>query len=253
MTRLAVLADIHGNLPALEAVAADVATRKVDAVIDLGDIVSGPLWPRETLALLRRLGWPGVRGNHDRRVAHAPFDDLSQTDRFAADEIGEEGRLFLATLPATTVPAPGMLATHACPGDDERYLLEDVEAGHLQPASAERVSGRLHGVDAALVLTGHSHKPSLRLLAGGVVVVNPGSVGCPAYRDDEPEHVSETGAPWARYAVLTLRVSLGGRPMLAGADMVALAYDHGSAVRRARALDRPDWAHALAHGAMGPR
>lgn len=63
------LADDHGNLPALEAVLGDMAGRRIDRVVNLGDCVSTPLWPAETLTLLRRHAWPTVRGNHVRYVA----------------------------------------------------------------------------------------------------------------------------------------------------------------------------------------
>jgi predicted phosphodiesterase len=66
--RLAILADIHGNVLALEAVLTDLEHRRVDEVVNLGDCVSGPLWPRETAQLLMRLDWRTVRGNHDRWV-----------------------------------------------------------------------------------------------------------------------------------------------------------------------------------------
>ena len=66
--RLAIISDIHGNLLALETVLAHVKTRGVDAPINLGDCVTSPLWPRETLELLDTLSWPTVRGNHDRRL-----------------------------------------------------------------------------------------------------------------------------------------------------------------------------------------
>src|SRR5215471_15524104 len=66
--RIAVLADFHGNLAALEAVVEDLQNRRPDQVVNLGDCVSGPLWPSETAALLMALGWPTVRGNHDRWV-----------------------------------------------------------------------------------------------------------------------------------------------------------------------------------------
>ena len=66
--RIAVLSDIHGNLPALQAVQADMARRGVDQVINCGDILSGPLWPRETGDELMALGWPTIAGNHERQL-----------------------------------------------------------------------------------------------------------------------------------------------------------------------------------------
>ena len=70
--RIAILADIHGNVLALEAILADLESRKVDEYVNLGDCVSGPLWPRETAELLIRLGRPTVRGNHDCRMTDCP-------------------------------------------------------------------------------------------------------------------------------------------------------------------------------------
>ena len=64
---IAVIADIYGNLLALEAVLADLKSRGVDLIVYLGDCASGPLWPRETMQRLARLGALTVRGNHDRQ------------------------------------------------------------------------------------------------------------------------------------------------------------------------------------------
>ncbi len=67
--QLAVIADIHGNHLALEAVLADIDRRGLRAIVNLGDVVSGPLWPAETVELVRSRGIPTVRGNHDRWAA----------------------------------------------------------------------------------------------------------------------------------------------------------------------------------------
>ena len=112
--RLAVIADMHGNLPALEAVMAGL---RVNRVVTLGDRGSGPLWPRETLAVLRQQERPTVLGNHDRIDGTAA--DRSQpeasdryafdTDRSAALRAGENGRLEWALALGTgfALPAGG--------------------------------------------------------------------------------------------------------------------------------------------------
>lgn len=66
--RIAILADIHGNLPALEAVADDLDRRGVDAVVNLGDSLSGPLLPRETAQFLMARDWLHLAGNHERQL-----------------------------------------------------------------------------------------------------------------------------------------------------------------------------------------
>ena len=119
------------------------------------------------------------------------------------DETDSAQRTWLALLPPALDLGNGVVAFHARPGDDEAYLLEDVEGGRLVPAHPETVAARLAGVDAPVILTAHSHLPGLLQLPDGRLVLNPGSVGLPAYDDPaEPAHVSESGAPLARYAVL---------------------------------------------------
>jgi predicted phosphodiesterase len=244
--RLAVLADIHGNLPALEAVLDDLGRRRVDGVVNLGDCASGPLWPRETLAGLIALRWPTVRGNHDRILGRDRPETMGDSDRFAFEETQSAQRTWLTLLPPALDLGNGVVAFHGRPGDDEAYLLEDVAEGRLAPAHPETVAARLAGVEASVILTAHSHLAGLLQLPDGRLVLNPGSVGLPAYDDPaEPAHVSEQGAPLARYAVLRLD---GGR--VAGVDQVALAYDHEAAARRATSNGRPEWAYALRTGRM---
>ncbi|MBZ9955524.1 metallophosphoesterase family protein [Mesorhizobium sp. BR1-1-15] len=87
--RIAVLADIHGNVLALDAVLADLERRGgADITVNLGDSVSGPLWPRETFARLEALDLRTVRGNHDRRVAADPADEtMWASDIYARERL----------------------------------------------------------------------------------------------------------------------------------------------------------------------
>ena len=108
------------------------------------------------------------------------------------------------------------------------------------------VAERLGPTEATLLLCAHSHLAGMLLLQDGRLVLNPGSVGCPAYADNSPPpHVSEAGSPFARYAVLEIEA---GR--LIGSEMIALEYDHAAAAARAESLGRADWAHALRTGLM---
>ena len=243
--RLAILADIHGNLAALEAVLDDLSRRgPIDRIVNLGDCVSGPLWPAETCRLLMSHGWPTVRGNHDRAVAFDGVAGMWPSDAFAHAALSTGQRAWLGALPCLTEFVPGVTAFHGRPGNDNRYTLEDIEGGKLVPAPATKVLTRL-GTHARtrLVLCGHSHQPRLLQIEGGALVVNPGSVGCPAY--DDPggiPHVSETGSPHARYAIADIRRGT------IDVDFLAVTYDHDAAVKRALDNGRPAWAHALATG-----
>jgi len=82
--RIAAVSDIHGNLPALEAVLADIARSHVDQVVNLGDCLSGPLWPAETCDRLMELGWPALAGNHERRMMEPGAASRDDADGFAA-------------------------------------------------------------------------------------------------------------------------------------------------------------------------
>ena len=97
--RLAVIADVHGNLPALETILADIARRGADLTINLGDCVSGPLWPREAMDLLESSAIPSVRGNHDRWVAETPRERMYPSDAHAFDRLTPEQRRALGALP----------------------------------------------------------------------------------------------------------------------------------------------------------
>jgi len=242
--RIAALSDIHGNLPALEAVLADVACRGCDLVVNLGDIVSGPLWPRETLERLQPLDLPTIAGNHERQLLGEPAT-LAASDANARRELAPAQLEWLRALPPL-LRIDEVLLCHGTPGSDLEYLLEDIAPPATVAADPATVARRLdHPLagDAALVLCGHSHTPRQLRLADGRLACNPGSVGLPAFAAGRPvPHRVGTGSPDARYALLERR---HGRWE---AQLLAVPYDFGEAAQRAAAGGRPEWSHALRHG-----
>lgn len=116
--RLAVISDIHGNLRALEAVLADIATRGVDLTVNFGDGVTSPLWPGGTLEALRSLGLPTVRGNHDQWLEEPPATGLTPAGRFTHAALTPEQRSALHSLPPRVELAEGILAVHGTPDGD---------------------------------------------------------------------------------------------------------------------------------------
>lgn len=245
--RLAVISDIHGNVLALEAVLADLERQRIDRVVDLGDRVSGPLWPAETFRRLAALGIEGVRGNHDRIVGENARAGMGPSDVFAHDALGAVEREALAALPFSREFAPGVVGFHATPAHDERYLLDDIVDGRIVRAPLDKITRRLGPPPARIVLMGHSHRPDMVRLPDGTFLINPGSVGDPGYDDSTGQkHVSEAGTPHARYAIL----DLSGSESMPDVTFRALAYDCERAARRAADNGRPDWAHALRTGFM---
>jgi predicted phosphodiesterase len=244
--RIAAISDVHGNLLALDAVLADIAGQSADVVINLGDLLSGLVQPRETADRLMHLDLPTVAGNHERQLLTFPRERMGISDRLAHDTIGPQHREWLSGLPDTLRPADGVLAFHATPTDDLVYLLESVDPSGARPATEAEVVERLGAAaEVPLLLCGHTHLQRSMRLASGAFVVNPGSVGWPAYDDDHPHpHVIEAGTPHARYAVVD---DSSGRWEV---EFRAVSYDWDRSATMAEANGRADVAHALRTGRM---
>jgi len=227
--RIAVLADAHGNLLALQAVLADLQAASPDLVVNLGDLATGPFDPAGSADVQMALDCPTVAGNHERDLSEG--SDASSSVAFARPFLSVAHLQWIGTLPKVLALAGGeVFACHGSPaGGDLDYLLDDVSSGHAVLASENAIRPRLSGIGpASLVLCGHTHMPRVVQL-GDVLIVNPGSVGMPAYTDDGAiPHAIETGAPHARYAVVTR-----GPGNTWSAELRAVVYDWHRAARQA--------------------
>ena len=217
---LAVLYDVHGNLPALEAVIADAEAAGADGWILGGDYALFGGWPAETVERLRgleRASW--IRGNGERWTADpdaAPDNPVVPGAIVAAREaLGVATVGDLASLPFS-LPCEGILVCHGSP-------LSDVDS--FDPEDGERDEELLDGEDARRMLFGHTHVPFARTSAGGVELVNPGSVGMPF-----------DGDPRAAYALLGDDGRLAHR---------RVEYDHRASAERVRGIGE-DWSEVVA-------
>jgi len=265
-SRIAVVSDIHGNLPALQAVWAEIERAAPALVVNLGDIASGPLWPRETVQwLMARAAaeparWRTIAGNHERQALGADIARMGASDAYAARALGAPERAWLAALPGTLWLDDDVLLCHGTPDSDLAYFMETVTPGFgvdghrgVRAASVAELGARAaatpagaarSGLSAALILCGHTHVPRAMAVPGGPMVVNPGSVGVPAYDDVHPHpHFIENGSPHARWALVE-RDRHGAWHV----QLRTTAYDWAAAVAQAEANGRGDWADALATG-----
>lgn len=187
MTTLALIYDVHGNLPALEAVLADASGAGAAQHVLGGDYALFGPWPRETVERLLALEdarW--IRGNGERWTAaaeDAPDDEVIQSAIVACraalgDELTEE----LAALPET-LTREDTLVCHASPVSDVRSFM---------PEPADDEDELLQSIGARRLVFGHTHLPFRRRAANGLELVNPGSVGMPF-----------DGDPRAAYALVT--------------------------------------------------
>jgi predicted phosphodiesterase len=244
--RIAVISDVHGNLLALDAVVADIHRRGVDLIVNLGDLVSGALQPAATADRLIELDLVTVRGNHERQVLEDDPAQMGASDLHAHGQLTDEHRRWMSLLPLTAEPAPGVLAFHGTPTYDTQYLLDTVGPNGAHPATRDEVLARLgEYATTPLLLSGHTHIQRAMRLANGSYVLNPGSVGLPAYSDDLPHpHVMEAKTPHARYAIAD---DVDGTWR---ARFFAVDYAWDEAAALAESNGRPDWARALRTGSV---
>lgn len=262
--RLAFVSDIHGNLAALEAVIADMSHRKIQCVVNLGDSLSGPLLPLETADRLKNLPWLHVAGNHERQVLRLPIERQNLSDAYTSGQLNPVVKNWLATHADPADPRlhnakiwPEQLGhdvalCHGSPRSDIEYLLETPEGESVRLASETEIEERLAGLipeSITLLACGHSHVPRTVRLRSKLLIMNPGSVGLPAYDDDHPYpfskfHRIENGSPDARYAVVE---KSDGHWRC---ELISVPYDHEPMALLAEQRQRYDWAHALRTGRM---
>lgn len=243
--KIAALSDIHGNLAALDAVLADIRSTGADLIVNLGDILSGALYPRETADRLIPLGLPTIRGNHERQVLAGDPTRMGLSDRWAFDSLRADDMAWIAGLPSTLAIGDDILLVHGTPEDDLAYFLETVSPSGCREATREEVELRAGNAASKLILCGHTHVQRAMKLDDGRLIVNPGSVGLQAYEDDRPfPHRMEMGSPHARYALVTRTASDWT------VEFRAVEYNWDAAAATAEANGRPDWAIALRRGVV---
>jgi putative phosphoesterase len=239
--RIAVLSDIHGNRWALEAVIEDIENRDVKSVVNLGDSLYGPLDPAGTADILMALNPISVRGNEDRIIVE--HTKSQSTLDYVRDRLTAEHIEFLKSLNITEKMDYESVLFHGTPDSDSSYLIYEVNKSGLRMRGKGGIDQVLKERPEELFLCGHDHLPNVIRLAEDRLVVNPGSVGLPAYSDDVPyRHYVENGDPHARYCLLEKTRSGWS------VEQLSIPYDHHAASHMARQNNRDDWAFWLKTG-----
>ena len=217
---LAILYDVHGNLPALDAVLDDAAAAGADRFLLGGDYALFGAWPAETVARLEALrGATWIRGNGERWTAdpsQAPAEPVREAAHACAQALGEATVARLAALPPEAV-IDGVRYVHGSPGSDLIGLL---------PEPADNEQQLLAPVREHQLVAGHTHLPFERLSAHGIALLNPGSVGMPFDRD-----------PRAAYALLHDDGQVERR---------RVAYPYSEAAAALRSRFAADWTELVA-------
>ncbi|PSL45615.1 putative phosphoesterase [Chitinophaga niastensis] len=185
MLRIAIISDIHGNLPAMKAVLDDIRSFNADQIYCLGDLTDAAPWHNEVIELIRRMRIPTIMGNHDERIAfdhpilplskHSPEEQVAREKaiNYTKDTITRENKLFLAHLPRYIQLDFGhlkLLLAHGSTRSVDEYI--------YQHHNEEELIGLMNDQQINLLVTGHTHLSYIRFLENGEkMVVNAGSVG----------------------------------------------------------------------------
>ena len=244
MKKIAILSDIHSNIYALKAVVEDAKAKGVDTFVNLGDILYGPIAPKETYEYLKKKNFITISGNQDRQIYEATKDeiDANHTMQFILDELGSEPLEWMKTLPFGLKINSDIYACHGTPTNDLEYLLEDISSSNPQVRSDKEIIKRLAEITSPIILCGHTHVPRCVELSSGQIVINPGSVGLQAYSDDEPSlHHMQNYTPKASYVILQKNKEWD-------ISFHRVSYDVKSAIQKAKEQNRVDWAGYLHSG-----
>jgi putative phosphoesterase len=239
--RIGVIADIHGNLVALEATLAALARERLDRLVCLGDVATLGPRPAATLARLRDLDYPVVMGNTDAWLLAPPHPDrvppLRDLTAWTIAQLTDADRAFIRAFPPTLgIPLDGEKQLLCCHGSPRSY--DEVIAATTPDAALDAM---LVGHDAAtIVVGGHTHVQLVRRL-GARQIVNVGSVGLPGTGPGTPDLPVNRGVDWAEYGILDLA---GGE---IGIELRRLPLDLGRVLADGKASGMPhfDWWRAL--------
>jgi len=225
--KITIFGDIHGNLPALDAVFADIDKRELEHLYCLGDLVGYGTFPNEVIHKVRERNIPTLMGNYDQGVGQDSDDCGCAYKTDVARKMGEqsitwsnrnttiENKAYLRSLKNYIPLQLGnlkILLVHGSPRKINEYLYED-----RPDTSLERI---MDGIDADILVCGHTHLPYHRVLPSGRQIINAGSVGKP--KDDNPD---------ACYVVLSIE------DQQLQVDFIRVAYDVERAAIAVEAAD----------------
>lgn len=242
MKTYAIISDIHGNSLALNAVLNDIRSRRIDTIINLGDFFFGALEPEATAAILRKHPMTCITGNTDIDILNNA--DKEGMPRVQAD-LSEQSKGWLRTLPKTTTVDGEFFVCHGTPESDNEYLLEKVTEHGVFVYNDEELIAKTANINERIILCGHSHVNRVIYLSNNKIIVNPGSVGLPAYLGNgQYRFAMESMTPHAKYAIITI----DGENVTI--DQINCPYDWNAASEAARKNGNENAARFLLFGRM---
>ncbi len=241
--KIAFVSDIHGNSAALKEVLNDINNKDIDVVVNLGDSIYGPLDPVGTFELLEENNVVSISGNQDRMI----LENLEQpsgieTLEYVKSCLNPKMIEWLDNLPFDLVIQDTVYCCHGTPSNDSEYLLENPEKDHVAIKDQNNIDDLLKGIKQRIVVCGHSHITNV-VETGNKLVINPGSIGLPAYDDDLPVyHKMQNYNPRACYSLINI---LGNTTSV---ERVSINYNFEKSAKLAEKNNRSDWAKWIRTG-----
>ncbi|MFC7686341.1 metallophosphoesterase family protein [Ureibacillus sp. GCM10028918] len=238
--KIAVISDIHGNIDALQAVLLDIRSRGIKEIYNLGDSLYGPLFPIETYKLLVHDNIRNIRGNCDRILLDLNTDN--PTVQYVQDLLEGEHKEWISKLPFS-LETEDFYFCHGTPISDDGYFLEEMSPNGSMLKKTEDIMELVKGVSQNIIFCAHTHIPRVVYLPNHKIVINPGSVGLPAYEDELPiYHKMESGSPYANYTIVTKKENEWF------IEQILIPYNRDAAIKQSEKNGRIDWVNALQTG-----
>lgn len=244
--KIGIISDIHGNHLALEAVVEDLEKNNIETVLNLGDSLYGPLDPEGAFELIYHKRFISISGNQDRFILEneGKGGDLNSTLSFVLNSLPNKAFDWIRKLEKQSI----WKDIYMCHGNfyhDDVPLLEKFYNGEVIQKSIPELKEEVIEIAQDIIVCGHTHVPRIvNFLNAQQFIINPGSVGLPAYDDDFPfYHKMESDSPFAKYVIIEIE----GKK-ITSLTQRHIKYDYEGAAKQAEKNGRSDWAYCIRNG-----
>ncbi|GHV35323.1 DNA methylase [Synergistales bacterium] len=231
---IALISDIHGNIPALEAVYKSILDKNISEIYNLGDSCYGPLWPEETAQFIIKNNIISIMGNGDEDLIKYPLKN--EAIKYTISQLSEKSINWIKNLPAI-YENNDITLFHGSPNNNGKYFLENIVNKQIVIKSNDEIKENIKDIKSKYICFGHSHLERI-LKINDQILINAGSVGLPAYLEYEPKHKIETFNNYAKYVIIENR----------NIEICNVEYDYKSSCKKAEENNRNDWSTCIKFG-----
>jgi predicted phosphodiesterase len=232
--KIALISDIHGNLPALEAAYKSIKEKGIFEVYNLGDSLYGPLWPEETAQFIIENNIKSIMGNEDEDLINN--SDKNEIEKYVLNQLSQSSINWLKMLPHIC-ENEYITLFHGSPNNNRKYFLEKIYKENIIVKCNEELLENIENIKTKYIGFGHSHLERI-LVINDQILINAGSVGWPAFSDDDPKHKIETLNNFAKYVIINNK----------NIEICNIEYDYKIACKRAKKNNKEDWSKYIETG-----